>query len=470
MNIYELEILQPAPLAHAGQEVIRRSQALTTGAENARQLTTWEQEWSGIASAAATHRAQAGINPIDILGMTAHGVGGVFFAHGKLLEAICAVVRGSLTLARHSGMLVAADGTVTPGTAAAIPGINAWAASTATALSAVLHGALKFAQAADTAATGAIRIAMSGIGDVPRVGGVGFSGASEIEKVEAREEQNPFGKVRTYGNLEAADKVITLVSGVGSSGEESQAKTDLWARQKVAEAQAEGKKVAVVTWHGYPAPGKITEAVSPSAATVAAEDFRDFQRELRERAPKAELHVVGYSYGSTVVGLAGKASQGGLEADRMTLWGSPGAGVRKAEEIGLMRRGSPLKENSEVEQGLGQDSPQTVAHLNSERVPGDRIGLATTPLGGPLGPDPTAPPFNSSSWYSSSSLFGSTPSLSSSPSLSASSSSNQPENNSSGAGWGEYLWRELTDMYLWSRGETDSHSSYLWDPVVNARL
>ena len=230
MNIYELEILQPAPLAHAGQEVLRRSQALTTGAENARQLTKWEQEWSGMASAAATHRAQASINPIDILGMTAHGVGGVFFAHGKLLEAICAVVRGSLALARHSGMLVAADGTVTPGPAAAIPGINTWAVSTAQALSTVLHGALKFVRAADTAATGAIRIAISGIGDVPQVSGVGVSGASEIEKVEARKEQNPFGKVRTYGNLEAADKVITLVSGVGSSGEESQAKTDLWAR------------------------------------------------------------------------------------------------------------------------------------------------------------------------------------------------------------------------------------------------
>ena len=470
MNIYELEILQPAPLAHAGQEVLRRSQALTTGAEKARHLTKWEQEWSGMASAAATHRAQASINPIDILGMTAHGVGGVFFAHGKLLEAICAVVRGSLALARHSGMLVGADGTVTPGPAAAIPGINTWAVSTAQALSTVLHGALKFVRAADTAATGAIRIAISGIGDVPQVSGVGSSGASEIEKVEAREEQNPFGKVRTYGSLEAADKVITLVSGVGSSGEESQAKTDLWARQKVAEAQAEGKKVAVVTWHGYPAPGNITEAVSPSAATAAAGDFRDFQRELRGRAPKAELHVVGYSYGSTVVGLAGKASQGGLEADRMTLWGSPGAGVRKAEEINLIRRGSLIKEDSVVERGRSQDSPQTVAHLNSERVPGDLIGLATTPLGSPLGPDPTAPPFNSSSWFSSSSLFGSTPSLSSSPSLGASSSSNQPENNSSGAGWGEYLWRELTDMYLWSRGETDSHSSYLWDPVVNTRL
>ena len=56
------------------------------------------------------------------------------------------------------------------------------------------------------------------------------------------EQENPFGKVRTYGQVENADEVITLVSGVGSSGEESQAKTDLWARQKVAEATAEGKR------------------------------------------------------------------------------------------------------------------------------------------------------------------------------------------------------------------------------------
>ena len=446
MNVYELEAAQPAPITQAGYEVSRRAQSLTNGADHARQLTQWEHEWSGIASAAATHRAQASINPIDVLGMTAHGVGGIFVTHGKLLETICSVVRGTIALARRAGMLVEADGTVTPGLAAAVPGINVWAASTAHVLSTVLHGALKIAQTADVAATTAVRAAMSGIGEVPRIGGGGFDGASDIEKVAAKEEQNPFGKVRTYGSLEDADKVITLVSGVGSSGEESQAKTDLWARQKVAEASAGGKKVAIVTWHGYPAPRSVTEAVSPSAAKVAAGDFRDFQRELRARAPKAELHVVGYSYGSTVAGLAGKASHGGLEADRMTLWGSPGAGVRKVEELTLLNRGSPLSE----EPIRGRGAARTPDRITSERVSGDLIGLATTPLGGPLGPDPTAPPFHSN------------PSL-----LSLGPSPGTPK---PGAGWGEYLWRKFTDMYLWGRGETDSHSSYLWDPSVNARL
>ena len=92
--------------------------------------------------------------------------------------------------------------------------------------------------------------------------------------MKLEEKQNQFGKVRTYGDLKRADEVITLVSRVGSSGEESQAKTDLWARNKMAEATAEGKKVAIVTWHGYPAPKSVPEAVSPSAAKGAAGNLR----------------------------------------------------------------------------------------------------------------------------------------------------------------------------------------------------
>ena len=435
MNIFELEAAHPAPIATAGEHVIRSAQAITTGAGRARELTAWEHEWSGIASSAAVHRAQGIINPIDILGMSAHGVGGVFLVHGKLLTAVCSVVRESLTAARVTGMLVGPDGSVAPGLATAVPGLATWATSAAQALSAVLRGALQIARMADAAASAALMAAMGGIDMMPARGGGGWSGASEIEKVKFHEQGNPFGKVRTYGQVENADEVITLVSGVGSSGEESQAKTDLWARQKVAEATAEGKKVAVVAWHGYPAPKSVPEAVSPSAARGAAGDLREFQRKLRMRAPNAKLHVVGYSYGSTVVGLASKRDEknaaqhasesavktGGLEADEVTFWGSPGAGVRNVGEMELLHR--------------GEANPKT--NVTSDRVPGDLIGTATTALGGALGKDPMSPLF---------------------------------QGHNSANGWGEYVWRGLTDMYLWTRGETDSHSSYLWDGAVNAKL
>lgn len=465
MNIFELAAARPEPIADAGQHIVRHSRAITDCADRARELTAWEHEWSGVASSAAVHRAQGIINPLDILGMSAHGVGGVFLVHGSLLNSVCGVVRGSLMAARMAGMTVGPDGSVTPGLAGAIPGVGTWAMSAAQALSTVLRGALQIAKTADAAASAALAAALAGINMIPSRGGGGWSRASDIEKVKFEEQQNPFGKVRTYGDLKRADEVITLVSGVGSSGEESQAKTDLWARNKVAEATAEGKKVAIVTWHGYPAPKSVPEAVSPSAAKGAAGDLREFQRELRERAPNAKLHVVGYSYGSTVVGLAGKRDEtrssqrgdrredwredwpgtktDGLEADEVTLWGSPGAGVRNVEQMELLQRGH-------TNHG---------ANITSERVPGDLIGAATTPLGGALGRDPMSP------------LFGAGDESGNTAKGAANHGTGMTAKAKTIAnGWGEYLWRGLTDMYLWGRGETNSHSSYLWDVAVNAKL
>ena len=114
--------------------------------------------------------------------MSAHGVGGVFLVHGKLLNAICSVVRESLTAARVTGMLVGPDGSVAPGLATAVPGLVTWATSAAQALSAVLRGALQIARMADAAASAALMAAMGGIDMMPARGGGGWSGASETEK------------------------------------------------------------------------------------------------------------------------------------------------------------------------------------------------------------------------------------------------------------------------------------------------
>ncbi|OFT89346.1 alpha/beta hydrolase [Corynebacterium sp. HMSC28B08] len=457
MDIFSMENARPASILHAGNDVLHHSQQIVSGAGRARTLSDWEHAWTGIASSAANHRVQASINPIDILGMTAQGVAGVFLAHGQLLDLVCRIVRGTTAAARTAGMIIAPDGTVSPGPAGAVPGVNVWAVSTSRALSAVLRGALSIARVSDAAATGAVHSATAGMKEAPKMGGGGWSGASELKEVPVDEQQNPFGKVRTYGRVGNAEEVITLVSGVGSSAEDSRAKTDLWARQKVTEAAAAGKQVAVVAWHGYPAPGSVAEAVSPSAAKAAAGDLREFQRELRQHAPNARLHVVGYSYGSTVVGLAGKttdkgarpsptspasptsptspASPPGLEADRISLWGSPGAGVGDAGDIAILNHGTP---NAGA---WDSDTPNEAGQVTVERAPGDLIGLVTTPLGGPLGRDPASPMFREGF-----------------------------DQKASATGWGEYLWRNLTDMYLWSRGETDSHSSYLWAPGMNPTM
>ena len=181
--------------------------------------------------------------------------------------------------------------------------------------------------------------------------------------------------------------------------------------------------MAVVAWHGYPAPGDLTSAISKDAAKVGAPALREHQRQLRERNPHAKLQVVGYSYGSVVVGEAAAKGSDGLVADEVRLWGSPGVHAEKAEDLQL-----------DAKDGHGE--------VHNEHVPGDMIRLTTTPEFGVHGKDPAAPDFNA------------------------------PPRGADGASegsWSSYGWGKILDLYLMQRGETDAHSSYMWSPEVNVR-
>ena len=168
---------------------------------------------------------------------------------------------------------------------------------------------------------------------------------------------DPGGRaVVAEGDPDRAGRVVTFVPGTGSSaatlgetggrgrrvcaaagppaaGVDSEAGADSRAGVDPGagvDSRAVGGCVPV-TWQGYDAPQSLVEAgISTDRATAHAGDLRALQEGLDAvdaldgtDAPDA---VIGYSYGSVVVGAAA-ADPRGLATDRMVHVGSPGATV-----------------------------------------------------------------------------------------------------------------------------------------------
>ncbi len=132
------------------------------------------------------------------------------------------------------------------------------------------------------------------------------------------------------GNLETADHVAFMVSGMGSqvSGMSGGRSTNVYNESRW--ASDGGDSVAIVDWVGYDAPsGDVANQVldvkdrdmAEAGAAVLAEDVARFNR---VRACDAHVTVIGNSYGSTTAAIA--ADVRGLAADDLILTGSPGAG------------------------------------------------------------------------------------------------------------------------------------------------
>ena len=407
-------------LRSAADLFTRNGDKTSRHAANAREQAKWGADWSGQAADAAGHATDSAANQLDTAGFSSSTIGQLAGTHADVLGPTRSVVRTTVGLARGALMSVHQDGEVSARHLAFIPGIGEAAQNLALVLTNILRGALQLASVLDRVSGTAIS-AISGTVAPPRSDvGVGeVEGASSIKGPQnlppVQRVDTPHGPVVTVGDVEGADEVITLVSGVGSSNADALTRTEAWARATAAEAAAHGRNVAVVAWHGYSAPGDLPGAISREPAKEGAAALREHQRQLRERNPAAKLQVVGYSYGSVVVGEAAEKGSEGLAADEVRFWGSPGVHAQHAEDLQL---------NSQA--GHGQ--------VINEHVPGDMIRLATTPGFGVHGKDPASPDFapNSGSWSS-------------------------------------YGWGRILDLYLMSRGETDAHSSYMWSPEVNVQ-
>ncbi len=155
----------------------------------------------------------------------------------------------------------------------------------------------------------------------------------------------------------APASVTTFVPGVGS------ADPGTWPGSiDRARALAKATGGPAIAWLGYEAPANLQRAVHRGPAQAGARDLDRFQQAVARRWPAAQRVVVGYSYGSVVVGHAQD-----LRADDIVFVGSPGVGRMRAADFGA----------------------RVWAATNAD----DPIGLATGPLGGIHGLDPAGPTF-----------------------------------------------------------------------------
>ncbi|WPF65948.1 MULTISPECIES: alpha/beta hydrolase [unclassified Corynebacterium] len=173
-----------------------------------------------------------------------------------------------------------------------------------------------------------------------------------------------------FGDLDSAESVTTFVAGVGSSDPHS------WPAQlERGRSIAHATGGAAITWLGYQAPATLPQAIATDPARAGAQELQRFQRDLTARNPRQRRVVLGYSYGSVVVG---QAATTGLLADAVVLMGSPGVPLDHASKFHL--RGS---------------GPGSVHALTST---GDLIDLTATGRGGVHGVDPTATRFGAKVW------------------------------------------------------------------------
>jgi hypothetical protein len=137
------------------------------------------------------------------------------------------------------------------------------------------------------------------------------------------------------GNPDTARNVATYVPGVGSGlstiGSEVDRSDKMWQSATAAGSPS----TAVVTWIGYDAPDDLADAGGESHADAGGGALSGFQDGLRASHEGAPSHntVLGYSYGTTVVGHA--ARDGALNADELVFVASPGVGVRDVNGLHL---------------------------------------------------------------------------------------------------------------------------------------
>ncbi|MBI8990246.1 alpha/beta hydrolase [Corynebacterium meridianum] len=137
--------------------------------------------------------------------------------------------------------------------------------------------------------------------------------------------------VAAFGDIDSADSVVTMVSGVGSGTPESV--TGTLDRGRTLHREIGG---AVIVWNGYRSPETVIDGGQDIAARLGAVKLQTFMDALTERRGlSVHRTVLAHSYGSLVTGLAAAERNGGLDADAVVFLGSPGAGVAGVDELRL---------------------------------------------------------------------------------------------------------------------------------------
>lgn len=302
--------------------------------------------WEGTAATAANHRANVALNAVNTSGNSAQYIGLSAGTYAQLLASAKSVLVGLRTGLGWMLHITEHGQCFTPIPIPAAQKIAAIATGiTQTALR--LVGTMQ-------KATGATIHALAELPQPMVAAGLeGLTTPTSDKPHPTKQITLPAGTATVVGNIESADRIITLIGGVGSESDGARRKQETFA-QNLAGTNDTGEKIAVVSWNGYNAPDNLTQGAIPIYAHKAAAGLRHFQDTLREQNPDATLHVSGYSYGSVVVGAA--ARSGTLDADRVTFLGSPGVLAHKASDLQLNKG----------------------ARVKSHVLPGDAIEVANT--------------------------------------------------------------------------------------------
>ena len=145
--------------------------------------------------------------------------------------------------------------------------------------------------------------------------------------------------VEVLGDLATADHLAVLIPGMTNtadnylSGERKKAANLLLEMQKRAKA---GETVAVVSWLGYDTPDFSLDGIWNGArrsdvAKVGAKDLGEDLKFIQTVNPRAQVTVIGHSYGSIVLGQAMR--QGLLATDAIAV-GSPGMDANDRKDLG----------------------------------------------------------------------------------------------------------------------------------------
>lgn len=169
---------------------------------------------------------------------------------------------------------------------------------------------------------------------------------------------------------EDTDNLVVFVPGVGSDGNDSIGGQIDRARTQAAAMGGTG------LIYGYDAPDRLLSGTSSGAAHTAGPQLREFLADVDQRYPSHHVTVVGYSYGSVVVGNAA-SGETPMRADDVLFVGSPGTGLTSTDELNL--RG---------------DNPQ----VHAARRALDPVSGMAYSNGGLFGVNPAAPTFGAHPW------------------------------------------------------------------------
>ncbi|GLY80818.1 sugar transferase [Actinoallomurus iriomotensis] len=141
--------------------------------------------------------------------------------------------------------------------------------------------------------------------------------------------------VIAFGNPDTAANVATYVPG--AKARLGNAEAHIRVADAIARSawRAGSSSTAVIAWAGYPAPRTLVNAMSRRFADAAAPRLHRFQDGLRvtHQGPRSHHTVIGYSYGSVVIGHA--ARDGVLNADDVVFTAAPGVGAAHAGRLHL---------------------------------------------------------------------------------------------------------------------------------------